>query len=159
MIEFLNNFLMQPLVLIFQSIYDGIQLVVHNKGSALFVLSLVTVFLMIPLERAVRGSVTREKLTESILAPQIKSINQQYKGAERNAALKRLYSRYRYNPLSSIKATFSILVQLPFLFGAYWMLSGYKALEGFHYSFIKDLSQPDALLFGINVLPIMPMIL
>lgn len=153
MFDFINTFLTQPVVLVFQSVYDGIQLVVHNKGSALFALSLVTVFMMIPLERAVRGSVRREKITERILAPQIKKINQLYKGAERNAALKRLYSRYSYNPLSSVKATFSILVQLPFLFGAYWMLSGDKGLEGYHYSFIKDLSRPDALLFGFNLLP------
>lgn len=155
MIEIFYDFLMLPLKTVIQAVYDGIQVIVHNKGSALFVLSIVTVMIMLPIEQTVRSVVAREKLIEAILSPQITRIRSSFKGRERNDAIKRLYQRYSYNPLSSIKSTLGILVQIPFLLAAYWMLSDYSALQNYHYSFIDDLSQPDRLLFGINLLPIL----
>jgi hypothetical protein len=48
-----------------------------------------------------------------------------------------------------------ILIQVPFLFGAYYMLRGYGGISGIPFLFIPDLSMPDAALFGINLLPLL----
>ncbi len=144
-----------PLELLYEGLFEVIQIFVKNLGWALLALSFVTVALMIPLERCVSPLVKREKHIEEILAPQIKEIKGKFSGAEQHATLKRLYSRYRYNPVLSICSALGVLIQLPFLLGAYWMLTDYSAIKGVSFGPIADLSLPDGLLWGVNLLPIL----
>lgn len=152
--DWLSLIIVAPLELMYRGLFEVIQIFVRNLGAALLVLSLLTVALMIPLEKCVRSVVAREKLMESILEPQVKDIKAKFTGAEQHAALKRLYGRYRYSPVYSVRSAFGVLVQLPFLLGAYWMLSDCTELHGVSYGMIKDLSAPDGLLGGVNVLPL-----
>ena len=140
MMDWLMFLTVEPLKTLYQGLYELLQIFIPNRGTALFALSAVTVLLMVPLEKAVRAVVAREQLLESVLAPQIKAIKATSKGLEQHAALKRLYYRYRYSPLYSVRATFGVLVQLPFLLGAYWMLSEYAPLHGDSYGVLKDLT-------------------
>ena len=153
--EILQTLIVAPLSLLYEGLFELVQLFVHNLGPALLVLSLVTAFLMIPVEKAVRRSVDKESLLKEVMLPQLAEIKAKYKGRERNDAIKDLYYRYRYNPLYSIRSSLGILVQIPFLLGAFWMLSSYAPLNGSHFWKIKDLGIPDGLLLGINLLPIL----
>ncbi len=152
--DWLSLIIVAPLELMYRGLFEVIQIFVKNLGAALLVLSLVTVALMIPLEKCVRSVVAREKLMESILEPQVKDIKAKFKGAEQHAALRRLYGRYRYSPVYSVRSALGVLIQLPFLLGAYWMLSDYAELNGVAFGAIKDLSAPDGLIGGINLLPL-----
>ena len=153
MTELFNSFVVNPIVEIYQFLYEIILLGIHNYGPALLALSLLTSIILSPLEGIARKYEIKEKLIQSIIIPQINKIKQQYKGAERSQRISRLYYRYAYNPLYAVRSAFGILIQLPFLFGAYMMLSAYEPIKGHHFGPIKDLSLQDGLLFGINVLP------
>lgn len=153
--ELLSLVVVAPLELLFRGLFEVIQVFVKNLGIALLSLSFVTVGLMVPLEKCVRPLVQREKLIEGILEPQIRRIKERFLGAEQHAALKRLYARYRYNPILSVYSTLGVLVQLPFLLGAYWMLTDYSAIKGVPFGPIADLSAPDGLIAGINLLPLL----
>ncbi len=153
--EILSLIVVAPLELIYRGLFTLIYGAVKNLGVSLFVLSVLTVTLMIPLERCVKSVVEREKLIEKVLEPQIKAIKSKFHGAEQNEALRRLYKRYRYNPILSVRSALGVLIQIPFLMGAYWMLSSYDALKGVSFGPIADLSLPDGLLWGVNLLPIL----
>lgn len=153
--DILFDLLISPLKLIYQFLFEGVYSVIHNYGISLLALSLVTSFLFVPLEKLVSKAIAREKLIQSILKPQILKIKEAYKGAEQSRALSRLYYRYAYNPILSGRSALGVLIQLPLLIGAYWMISEYEALKGIAFLGIKDLSQPDALFFGFNALPIL----
>lgn len=153
MINFLDYFVLTPLRLFFQGLYEVILIVVSNYGIGIICLSCVTAIILIPIEKAVRGSILKEQNIESVLLPQLTEIKHKYNGIEKNNAIKRLYSRYGYSPLYAIRNVFGVFVQLPFLIGAYLMLSQYSNLNGQSFLFIKDLSLEDHLLGDVNLLP------
>lgn len=149
----LSYLFVEPLRLFYKGLFESILIFVNNFGIAIICLSITTSFLIIPLERKVWKYVQREKLIQNILNPQLEDIKRNCKGAYKNEAIKRLYNRYSYNPIYSIRLTFGILVQIPFLLGAFWMLSSYDELYNASFIFFKDLSKPDGLLWGFNLLP------
>lgn len=155
MFNLFDYFILTPLRLFFQGMYEVILIFISNYGVGIIGLSCVTALILIPIEKAVRGSILKEKKIESVLQPQLAEIKHKYIGIEKNNAIKRLYSRYGYSPLYSIRNVYGVLVQLPFLIGAYSMLSSYNQLNGQSFLFIKDLSLQDHLLGQVNLLPIL----
>lgn len=155
MFNLFDYFILTPLRLFFQGMYEVILIFISNYGFGIIGLSCVTALILIPIEKAVRGSILKEKKIESVLLPQLTEIKQRYSGIEKNNAIKRLYKRYGYSPLYAIRNVYGVLIQLPFLIGAYLMLSSYEHLSGQSFLFIKDLSLQDHLLGQINLLPIL----
>ena len=155
MFNVFDFFILSPLRLFFQGMYEIILIFIDNYGIAIIGLSCVTALIIIPIEKAVRGSILKEKKIESVLQPQLTEIKIKYSGIEKNNAVKRLYNRYGYSPLYAIRNIYGVLVQLPFLIGAYLMLSSYANLKGQSFLFIKDLSMQDHLLGSVNLLPIL----
>ena len=151
--DIISSFIITPLKAIFELLYSFSLSVTHGYGSALLILSLITSLLIYPLGTWINKYVNYEKKIQAILNPQIISINNKYKGKEKNSALSRLYKRYSYNPFYSMRLSFNILIQLPLLFGAYCFLESYTKLEKVSFLFIKDLASADGLLFGLNLLP------
>jgi YidC/Oxa1 family membrane protein insertase len=135
--------------------YEVILIFISNYGVGIIGLSCVTALILIPIEKAVRGSILKEKKVESVLQPQLTEIKHKYSGIDKNNAIKRLYTRYGYSPLYAIRNVYGVLIQLPFLIGAYLMLSSYDHLNGQSFLFIKDLSMQDQLLGKVNLLPIL----
>lgn len=154
MTDLLFSLTIGPLQLIYEILYNGLVSITHNYGWALILLSFVTTLITVPLGKAVSNHIRKERLIESILDPQIKKIKATSTGAEQSKRIRNLYQRYSYNPLYSIRLAFGVLIQLPFLIGAYWMIAEHPSLSGISFGPIADLSQPDELLGGINVLPL-----
>lgn len=148
------SYLIDPLRLVYLFIFEAIYSGIGNYGVSLLILSVVTSLLIIPLEKEVSGAVQRQKLIESILEPQLASIRAGYMGAQRAKKIRNLFARYRYNPLLGIRTALPVLMQLPLLLGAYWLLEGYTPLAHVAFGPISDLSKPDGLLGGVNLLPI-----
>ena len=153
----IRDFLLEPLTQLFAGLYTAIQIFVPSYGISIIVLSVVTAIIMLPIERRVRASVLNEKKIESILTPQLDNIKKIYKGAEQTLAIKRLYSRYSYSPFYAIRNIYFILIQLPFLIGAYLMLSENQDIQGggVSFLFLNDLGREDKLLFGLNMMPLL----
>ena len=152
----IRDFLLEPLTQLFAGLYTAIQIFVPSYGISIIVLSVVTAIIMLPIERRVRASVLNEKEIESILTPQLDNIKKIYKGSEQTLAIKRLYSRYSYSPFYAIRNIYSILIQLPFLIGAYLMLSENQDIQGgVSFLFLNDLGREDKLLFGLNIMPLL----
>ena len=154
MTDLLFNLTIGPLKLIYELLYGGLFALTHHYGWALVLLSFVTTAITIPLGKAVSAYIKKERLIESILDPQIKKIKATSSGAEQSKRIRNLYNRYAYNPLYSIRLAFGVLIQLPFLIGAYWMIAKHPSLGGVSFGPVADLSQPDKLLGGVNVLPL-----
>ena len=82
-------------------------------------------------------------------------IRENFSGAEQHKKLQRLYKRYAYHPVLAIRSVTGIILQLPFLMAAYFMLDSLPNIIGESWWIISDLSEPDELLGGVNFLPIL----
>ena len=91
------------------------------------------------------------------MKPGIDQIKKMFKGDERFMMLQTYYRQNSYSPLSVLKSSVSLMLQIPFFLAAYRMLHDNMYLVGASFGPIKDLGSPDALLaFGsvtVNVLP------
>lgn len=125
-------------------------------GWAIVALSFICSVLMLPLMRAVASVVRHEKEYEDVIDPQVSSIKSRYESdRDRHFHIQALYLRYGYSPLSPIKKVLPLFVQVPFLLITYYMLKGTVQLSGVSFFFLSDLGRPDALMAGVNLLPLL----
>ena len=151
----MSTLIILPLQLVYLFVYSAFFKITDSFGESLLLLSVFTFLIVSLLENYASNVEQKEKLITSILTPQIEAIKSKFKGKERHQKIRSLYQRYGYNPIYAIRSATGVLLQLPFLFGAYFMLSNLPILENQSFGFLSDLSKPDNLLFGINLLPIL----
>ena len=143
-----------PLQLFYKYVYLACIRVTGSYGLGLIGLSLCAAVAFVPLGRMAKKAKWKEDHLQDVMRPQIEKIKAQYTGAERQEAIARLYKRYSYHPLMTLRSAIGILLQFPFLTAAYKMVQELTILKGQSFWFIKDLSVADGLWGGVNALPI-----
>ena len=153
------NILIKPLELLFEFIFSVANKIVPLPAVDIIFLSLAVNLMCFPLYHRADSIQKANNDRQKSLAPMIEHIKKCFKGDEKIMMLQTFYRQNEYNPLSSLKSTLSLLLQIPFLIAAYSFLSNLALLEGQSLGPIKDLMSPDGLIaiggITINVLPIL----
>ncbi|MBR6712408.1 MAG: YidC/Oxa1 family membrane protein insertase [Selenomonadaceae bacterium] len=149
------QFTIYPIECVYKVLYLALSEALDSYGLALVFLSVVTHILMRPLMSWAEKFQADEKNIQSVLAPQLAEIKENFSGAEQHKKIQRLYKRYAYHPVLAIRSAAGIILQLPFLMAAYFMLDSLTNIIGESWWIIPDLSEPDELLGGVNLLPIL----
>jgi YidC/Oxa1 family membrane protein insertase len=131
------------------------QHMIPNWGWAIVLQTLIISLALLPL----RITQMKSMLKMQRVAPQIKSIQEKYKKyslrdprkAAMNEEIAALYKKEGVNPAGGC---LPLLIQMPFLFAYYRMLSAALDLRHAHWLWIHDLSAPDP----IYILPILMVI-
>ena len=146
-----------PIELVFEIIFSVLNKHIHIPGLNIMLLSLVFSLIVLPLYMRADKIQEEAREAEDRLGPVIKHIKQYFKGDERFMILQTYYRQNNYSPLSVLKSSVSLLLQIPFFLAAYRMLSNNIYLAGWSFGPISDLGTPDAMLalgsVTINVLP------
>ena len=125
-------------------------------GYGLLALSVLTTLLLAPLRKKVASAQEEERRLRRVIEPQLARIKAESGGEERHQRIRRLYRRYAYHPIMSIRAMWGLLLQVPFILAAYHMLSELSALRLVSFWGIATLANPDGLIpGGVNVLPLL----
>lgn len=147
------QYLFSPLIKIYKALYLFAYDITGNYGFALVLLSLFTFVVLYPFNKKAQQIQKKEHKIQAVLAPQVSAIKKQYSGQEQYEQLQWLYRRYGYHPLYAIRSAIGLILQIPFLTAAYYMLSNLAEIQGVSWGFIPNLGAPDHLLGGINLLP------
>jgi YidC/Oxa1 family membrane protein insertase len=141
----------KPLFLVLNWTSDHL---VHNYGWAIVLVTLAINMILFPLK------ITSMKSSKKMqtLQPQIKAINDKYKGismkdprkTEQNQEVMDLYKKNGVNPVGGC---LPMLLQLPFLWAFYKVLGVAIEMRGSHWLWVNDLSQPESL--AIHLLPLL----
>lgn len=151
----LENIFILPLEYVAKILYLKIYSLISNYGISLFILSIISNIFMIALMRLVSRFSDRESKMQEILIPQIQKIKSESKGEKRHRRISTLYKRYSYHPIMGMRSAVPVLAQLPFLFAAYVMLNNLEAIKGVSFLLVANLGEPDAILAGIHILPLL----
>jgi YidC/Oxa1 family membrane protein insertase len=124
-----------------------------NYGWAIILVTLIINLVLFPLKISQLKSAKKMQH----LQPRIKAINDKYKSiglsdprkAQQNQEVMALYKEAGVNPLGGC---LPLLIQLPFLYAFYRVLSIAIEMRGAHWLWVADLSQPETL--AIHILPI-----
>ena len=125
-----------------------------NYGVSIIVLSIIVNIFLLPLYYMAEKWKAGDKLVQDSMKPEIDNIKKYYKGQERHFYIQAIYRRFSYHPLSSVKASVGFLIQIPFFFAAFHLLSNFEAFNGVSFGILQDLGAQDNLMAGINILPI-----
>ncbi|MBR4376711.1 MAG: YidC/Oxa1 family membrane protein insertase, partial [Spirochaetia bacterium] len=96
----------------------------------------------------------KEQAVEKRMKHRLAYIKKYYTGQKRYCMIKATHRLEGYTAASSFRTSFGLLIQIPFFFAAYHLLSHYEPYRGVGWLFIKDFAVPDGLLWGLNLLPI-----
>ena len=161
-LDIIRNIILAPLELVFEAVFTIAFNITHSEGIALIVLSIVVSTLVLPIYMRAEKLEQEQRDKEKKLAPVVEHIRKTFKGDEKHMMLATYYRQNRYNPLSQLKSSISILLQIPFFMAAYDLL-GVRASDRFAGTggnlFAFDLGSPDGLLvigsLTINLFPIL----
>src|SRR5579863_4717992 len=126
----------------------------HNYGWAIVLVTVAINLVLFPL----RISSMKSSKKMQALQPQIKAINEKYKNlsmrdpkkTEQNQEVMDLYKKNGVNPVGGC---LPMILQIPFLYAFYKVLSVSIEMRGAHWFWVTDLSQPETL--AIHILPIL----
>lgn len=145
-IEFVMDFVLAQSIEIF-----------GNYIAALISVSLCVGFGSLPFYHMAETWQDRERAIQKKLAPKIADFKAVYKGATLNSYIRTLYRQNHYHPVMAVRNSVGLLIQIPFFFAAYHLLSHFSGFNGTSAFIFKDLSQPDGLLkigrFSVNIMP------
>ncbi|MBQ3713185.1 MAG: YidC/Oxa1 family membrane protein insertase, partial [Spirochaetia bacterium] len=130
---------------------------VHLTGSyglSIILLSLSVTIIMFPLFYIAEVWKRKEQEVEKRMKKRLAYIKKYYTGQKRYCMIKATHRLEGYTAASSFRTSFGLLIQIPFFFAAYHLLSHYEPYRGVSWLFIKDFALPDGLLWGLNLLPI-----
>ncbi len=148
----LYTFFIQPLESLMAWLYASFYDLTGNYGVSIILLSLAVNAILLPLYAIADRLKDNEKQEKEKMAAELENISN-YSGAEKYYYTREIYRRHGYHPLKSLRVALGFLIQVPFFIAAYLFLGHYENFSGVGFLFIKDLSRPDALLKGINILP------
>jgi YidC/Oxa1 family membrane protein insertase len=144
-----------PLETLMKLILEFSYALTDNYGISIIVLSVIVNILLLPLYYMAERWKAADQEQRDLMKPEIDNIKKYYKGQERHFYIQTIYRRFGYHPLSSVKASVGFLIQIPFFFAAFHLLSNYTALNGVSFGVLSDLGSADGLLGGIHLLPIL----
>jgi len=158
-LQFLYQLIIAPLELLFEIIYSFSYRIMGDVGLSIIPLSLIINFLLLPFYNRADQIQKEQHDKEAKLAPGIEHLKKAFKGDKRFMILQTYYRQNNYSPLSALRSSFAVFLEIPFFIAAYHFLSNFKTLQGASLGPLTDLGSPDALIciagVSINVLPIL----
>lgn len=124
-----------------------------HYGVSILILSLCVNVALLPLYHIAEKWQQAERDMQSRLRPKLQEFQEAFSGEERFMMVRTLYRQAGYHPIYAVRSSLGLLIQVPFFIAAYHFLSHYQPLQGVSAFRFEDLSKPDALLWGINVMP------
>lgn len=143
-----------PIILLLRFLFTASYGFTQNYGISLILMSLAVTLLTAPLYYLAEHWRRIEMGVQRKMSRELASVRAHYEGQKRFYLIRNVHRLHGYSPFLAIRASFGLLVQIPFFFAAYLYLSHFEGYAGIGFLFIEDLGKPDGFLGVINVLPI-----
>ena len=154
---FLYSLFIEPLESLMGLILEAAFSLCASWGISLVLLSLAVNIILIPVYHLAESWQEDERIVQGRMAAKLAEIKAVYRGRERYMFVRALYRLHGYTPIMALRTSLGLLIQIPFFFAAYHLLSHNAALAGHGFLFISDLALPDSLLSvsgqSVNILP------
>lgn len=153
MLHLLGELFVTPLMQIYAVLFDAPAFWLSVGGRILF-FSVVINLILAPLygQMELRSRAGRAK--RAAVAQDVQRMRRFFRGRERYFYIQAVYRQHDYRPISQLWASGDLLVQIVVFASVFHFIRGLESLQGAAFGPLADLSQPDRLLGGINLLPL-----
>lgn len=155
MLEFFDYALIGPIRWALMSALELGYAVSGSHGISLLFLSVFFNLLLVPAYHWAEKLQRKERDVQRLMRPKLDEFKAVFKGQELHMMLRQLYKLHGYRPVYALRAVAPLLIQVPFFIAAYGLLTHYEPFRGASFLFLPDLAQPDGLLGGINLMPLL----
>lgn len=154
MLPLLDALLLQPLMQIYADVL-GMLPQSMPVGAKLIVFSVIINLVLTPIyQQMERQSRALNEIKEKV-ARDVGRMRRHFRGRERYFYIRAVHRQYGYHPISALLGSSDLFVQILVFATVYRFLSGFDELPGQSFGPIVDLGRPDALLGGVNFLPLL----
>jgi YidC/Oxa1 family membrane protein insertase len=136
-----------------KSIIDMMFNITNNYGISIILLSITINIIILPLYYLAEKLKNDNQKILDRLQPRIDDLKRNYNKRILHFYIQALYKTNNYHPINNIKASLGLLLQIPFFIAAFHFIGNYEAFNNISFGLINNLSNPDRLLFGLNILP------
>jgi YidC/Oxa1 family membrane protein insertase len=155
--DILYTLLIWPVKVIIEFLFIFFNRTFYNAGFGIIFLSVVVNTLLLPVYAVADRWQREERLLQAGMKQKIADIRAAFRGDERQMILNAYYRQRGYSPLSGLKSSVGLLLQIPFFIAAYQFLSHTPALAGESFWIFSNLGAGDGLLrvggAAFNVMP------
>jgi YidC/Oxa1 family membrane protein insertase len=149
-----------PIRVIIEFLFIFFNRTFYNAGLGIIFLSVVVNTLLLPIYTVADRWQREERLLQAGMKQKIADIRAVFKGDERQMILNAYYRQMGYSPLSGLKSSAGLLLQIPFFIAAYQFLSHTPLLAGESFWIFNNLGAGDGLLrIGNAAFNVMPFIM
>lgn len=142
-------------MLICEGLFLWLLSLVKSPGAALILLGICVNLLLLPLYYQMERSGRRERERRDAMQREVARIKGAFTGRERYFYIKTIHRHYQYRPLKTLFTASDLFLQMVVFSTAYRYLKDLPLLDGVSFLGIPDLSEPDGLLFGFHLLPLL----
>jgi len=138
---------------------------IGNLGVAICLLAILVRVVTFPLNRWSARRQREFAATQAEMAPLIADAKRTLKGAEQSQKILDTYKQFNVSPMSGLKGSVALMVQLPVLIAVFNVTSESALFSGAGFLWVDDLSLPDRLITigyalpvlgaGVNLLPLL----
>lgn len=153
-VEFLLAIFVQPLMAIYSSVFDYFYDLSDSGGLSIILFGACVNIVLLPLYYQMEVSGREEVGNRASMLEEINRVKKYYAGREQYYYIKTIHRCYKYNTLSPVFSAVDLYFQVLIFATVYVFLNSIAVFEGIGFLFVHALSEPDALLGGINVLPL-----
>ena len=147
--------ILAPIEFILRNIFEFSYSITKNYGFSLILMSLVVTIGTYPLYYLADIWKKKEDNIQLEMKKEIDDIKRAFKGQKQFYMIQATYRFHNYKSWYALRAALGLLIQIPFFFAAYNMLSSYQGYAGHSFLCFTDLAKADGLLYGVNFLPIL----
>lgn len=146
-----------PIEFLMQIVLEKALTVTGSPLFSLVLLSFIVSLFSWPIYSKAESWQKKEKDDKERLDKKIREFKSVFKGAVLNRYIQTLYRQNNYHPIYAARTSFGFLIQIPFFFAAYHLLSNYSPFNGVETVLFNDLGKPDSILnfsgITINLMP------
>ncbi len=154
MLAVLDSIFLQPLMDLYSLVFAALPASL-GAGWRMVLFSVVIDLVLMQVYHQMEQHSRKTNAAKAAVAREVARLKQHFRGRERYFYIRTVYRQHGYRPLAVVLGSADLFVQILVFATVFRFLSGLGALQGVPFGPIPDLSEPDRLLWGANLLPLL----
>jgi membrane protein insertase Oxa1/YidC/SpoIIIJ len=150
-----QTLLLEPVLAIFRGIFSFWRDHTPTLGLTLIAFSLTINFLLAPIYGQMERYEASQTARRATIQREVARMRKHFRGRERYFYIQTIYRHYNYSPALALLGSGSLLLQILVFYTAYRFLRDQPQFAGVAFGSIPSLGDPDGLLWGFNLLPVL----
>ena len=146
--------ILYPIELLLSGVFSFSYNLTGHYGYALILMSVCITLITTPIYLVADYWKNQEKKIQDLMKEDIDCIKAHYSKQKQFYLTQAAHRIYNYKAWYPLRTSLGILIEIPFFFAAFNVLSNFKGYAGVSFGPIQNLGAPDGLLWTVNLLPI-----